>query len=110
MHTNPQRVMVRPTSPAIVRALPAEPWLNTTAGNGPGPSGTRMTPVNSYRTPSTDCRRDHGAPSGCRGSPAIVNAAESTVALGAADPPVVLGGAHAASESVATTQKRETAF
>src|SRR5215475_15427141 len=110
MVTNPHVTIVRPTWFVMNRALPPLPWLRTTAGKGPGPLGARMTPFNSYRTPSTVPRNDHGAPAGCRGSPSMTNAPES--GIGAAAAPV-LGtgecGAHAASENSESGESRTAA-
>src|SRR2546423_15716013 len=69
MQTRPQRTISGPTRRAIRAALPREPWLSTTAPNGPGPAGLRSTPVRSYVTPCSVALKVHVAPAADSGSP-----------------------------------------
>src|ERR1041385_1488204 len=82
MQTSPHRTMVGARPLARSAALPSDPWLRTTAGNGPPPGGLYSTPVKSYATPSTVARNVQVAPPEEAGSPEMTKSGVEPPAAG----------------------------
>src|ERR1041384_8357841 len=82
MQTSPHCTMVGARPLARSAALPSDPWLRTTAGNGPAPEGLYSTPVKSYATPSTVARNVQVAPPDAPGSPVMTKSEVEPPAAG----------------------------